>query len=463
MQKLISFLIMAVLMISFVIAADLDVKVLDKNPVIIIEESNFAGFTLSITNNEAITDDFEIYSLVGIEIFPKEFFRIVGNATKELEIEIAPRKEVLRDIRGAYNFEYEIKGKQTGFYKDILSIRIVELKNVIDVKPENINLEDSQATITITNLEDVDLENVSITAKSFFFEFSETVDLSSKEAREFTVTIQKEKIGRLFAGEYDVDLTFELNEQKSKKTANVKYLEKGGVSVSATTSGLIIREKTIAKKNEGNIDSITTITDKKDIFSRLFTTYSKTPLTTERKGPFVEYTWEKELSPGDQLTIRTTTNYTFPFILIIIVILVILIAKVFMIRDLTLQKRVSLMKTRGGEFALKVKLRTKARKSLENIRIIDKLPRLTKLYEKFGSKPDKIDPKTRRILWHIKKLNAGEERVFTYIIYSKINIIGKFELPAASAKFERKDGKHDEVHSNKAYFAAETSEDAEED
>lgn len=450
-------------MISFVMAADLDVEILDKKSVIIIEEGNSAEFTLSITNNEVITDDFEIYSLVGIEIFPKEFFKIVGNTTKELEIEIAPRREVLRDFRGAYNFEYEIKGKQTGFYKGILSIRIVELKNAIEVKPENINLEDSQAIITIKNLEDFNLKNISITAESFFFEFSETIDLASKETKEFTVTIQKERIKKLSAGEYDVDLTFELKGKKSKKTTNVKYLEKGGVFVSTATSGLIIREKTITKTNEGNIDTIATITDKKDIFSRLFTTYSEIPLTTERKGFFVEYSWKKELSPGEQLTIFSTTNYTFPFILIIIVILVALIAKVMMIRDLTLQKRVSFVRTRGGEFALKVKLRTKARKPLENIRIIDRLPRLTKLYEKFGSKPDKIDPKTRRILWHIKKLSAGEERVFTYIIYSKIKIIGRFELPAASAKFERKGGKHDQVHSNKAYFAAETSEDEEEE
>ena len=64
-------------------------------------------------------------------------------------------------------------------------------------------------------------------------------------------------------------------------------------------------------------------------------------------------------------------------------------------------------------------------------------------------------------MWHIKRLNSGEERVFTYIIYSKINIIGKFELPAAHATFE-KDGKHDKVYSNRAYFMAESSEDKEE-
>ena len=122
--------------------------------------------------------------------------------------------------------------------------------------------------------------------------------------------------------------------------------------------------------------------------------------------------------------------------------------------ELVLKKKVHFVKTKGGEFALKVVLTAKARKHVEDIQIVDKLPGMTKLYEKFGIKPDKIDHATRRIFWNINNLNEGEERVYSYIIYSKIKVVGKFELSPAMAMYER-DGKTHEVLSNRAFFDSE--------
>ena len=65
--------------------------------------------------------------------------------------------------------------------------------------------------------------------------------------------------------------------------------------------------------------------------------------------------------------------------------------------------------------------------------------------------PDKIDTQNRRIHWNIGDLNAGEERVFTYIIYSKVGVVGKFSLPEALTVFERNGNMH-EVESNKVFF-----------
>ena len=42
----------------------------------------------------------------------------------------------------------------------------------------------------------------------------------------------------------------------------------------------------------------------------------------------------------------------------------------------------------------------------------------------------------------------------SYIIYSKIGVVGKFSLPTAIAVYE-KDGKIHEAESNRAYFVAE--------
>jgi hypothetical protein len=48
-------------------------------------------------------------------------------------------------------------------------------------------------------------------------------------------------------------------------------------------------------------------------------------------------------------------------------------------------------------------------------------------------------------------LEAGEVRSLSYIVYSKVGIVGKFSLPRALAVFE-KDGNLHEINSNNVFF-----------
>ena len=96
-----------------------------------------------------------------------------------------------------------------------------------------------------------------------------------------------------------------------------------------------------------------------------------------------------------------------------------------------------------------------AKKHVEKINIIDRLPHLVKIYEKFGGEqPKRINEKNKRIEWEFDELEEGETKILSYVIYSKIGIIGKFALPKATAIYE-KDGKINESESNKAFFVAE--------
>ena len=53
-----------------------------------------------------------------------------------------------------------------------------------------------------------------------------------------------------------------------------------------------------------------------------------------------------------------------------------------------------------------------------------------------------------------EKLEAGEMRMLSYIVYSKVGVIGKFALPTATAIYER-DGEIQEAESNRVFFMAE--------
>ena len=128
-------------------------------------------------------------------------------------------------------------------------------------------------------------------------------------------------------------------------------------------------------------------------------------------------------------------------------------AKQYSKTNLVLKKKVSFVRAKGGEFALKVSIFVQAKKFVERINLTDKLPPLVKLYE--GAREEN-QPKHdgRKVEWNFDKLEEGETRSVSYIIYSRIGVLGKFALPSAVAVYE-KDGKIYETSSNLAFFVAE--------
>ena len=452
--KKLSFLLFILLLIPVVSASfDWQVEKIDKGSVIIAELLNPIKFELTITNNGE-GDTAEIYSLVGVSMSPKGTFSVPKGTTK-IEVIAYPGEE-FKKRDGFYSFEYQIRGLTQGIFKDKLAVQVVPLQGVFSLFPIKIHPDDKTADVTIKNNVNANLENVMLEFYSPFFNSSEKITLLPFENLTIPTTIDKKP--RLTAGKYTLNAKITLKNSSLKIDTEVEYLEKEKISLAKESSGLLIRETKLTKTNEGNIPSPAEIEITKDIISRLFTTYSTAPDKVERNGLIVKYSWRKDIAPGESFSITTTTNYTFILIIIILIVLIALLVRFYSLTSLTLHKSVSFVRTKGGEFALKVKIRAKARKSVDNITIIDRIPTMTKLYEKSLTKtPDKIDSATRQLFWNIPYLNKGEERLFSYIIYSKLRTVGKFELPSAKALFE-KDKKKQQISSNKAYFVSETTE-----
>jgi hypothetical protein len=280
--------------------------------------------------------------------------------------------------------------------------------------------------------------------------------LNPYENKTFSILVNPEGTEDLVAGPYIAKTTIAVGTEEITLEGVVNLLEKEGTSFSESTEGIIVRKTTIAKTNKGNVPVVATITLKKDVFSRLFTSNSIEPGQMTRNGFFVEYTWQKSLNPNENLVVGSTTNYTWPFFILIIIIVVGVVVRMYYLGVVSINKKVHLVKTRGGEFALRVVLRVRARKSVDKLQLTDSLPGMTKLYENYGKHPDMIEKDSRRLAWNIGQLRRGEERVYSYVIYSRLNIVGRFELPLAHASFE-KDGKHGESYSNRAYLAMEKS------
>ena len=112
----------------------------------------------------------------------------------------------------------------------------------------------------------------------------------------------------------------------------------------------------------------------------------------------------------------------------------------------SVKKKVTAVKTKRGEFALRVRIIVRAKADLENVMIVDSIPQTVKIYKKFGlTVPDEIDVVHRKLKWNAGDLRMGEERVYSYVVYSRVGFLGKFVLPSATAHytFNERDRKED--------------------
>ena len=415
-----------------------------------------ATFELTI-KNLGDSDNFQVYSLIGVDIEPEKPFFIASGETAIINIKLTPQEFLKAYRKGYFVFEYIIKNSKNELQKQKLIINIIDLKDSVSVIAKDINPESQEVTLTIRNNVMRNLDDLRLKITCPFFEIEQSIPLKSLESKEIKVAIDKEKLKVLEAGEYTISTQISTNNKIVNTQSKIKFLEQENIKTTDSASGIIIRDHSISKENIGNIKKSATINAKKNIISYLFTTFDVKPAETRINGFAVSYSWEKQLSPGDELAVTITTNWFYPLIIVIIIIVAIWLVIKYIEEDVSLRKNVSYVKTRGGEFALKITLRIKAKKHLDNIKITDHLPHLVHLYEKYGAiAPDHVDLKERKLEWNLISLQAGEEKIFSYIVYSKIGVVGKFELPHARASYELS-GKTKQMFSNKAVYVNELS------
>ena len=451
-MKKLFILFVLVFTLPSVLAINLVVEKQSSNEVMIQGLNEPAIFNLKITNIGA-SDNFQFYNLFGFSMAPKGTVRIDNDETKEIKLMIYPRDNF--DLRGFYTFNYFIRGEDSTEISQKLTIKIVDLDNVFEIGSGEINPESNSMEIYIHNKENFNFESINAKFSSVFFDFEEDFQLGTNERKTFDVQLNKEDFKKLIAGFYTLNAEITVKNLNSKLEGVIKFAEKDILTITKRDYGIIINTQIIEKKNEGNIMVKSETVIKKNIISRLFTSFSPEPDIVERQRLNIYYTWSGEIKPGESLEIAIKTNWLIPLFLVLFVVLIVALARYYSRTNLALRKRVSFVKAKGGEFALKVSIIVNAKKHIERVSVIDKLPSLVKIYERFGGeKPTRINEKTKRIEWDLDKLEKGETRVLSYIIYSKIGVMGKFALPEATAVYEY-DGQIHESSSNKVFFVAE--------
>ncbi len=446
-------LLFSIILISLSIitisAINLEVKSEPISNSFLVELDEPAIFDLTIKNLEE-KDTFKLYSLVGINITCNPII-LDNEETKKVRIYVTPQ-DSLKNRLQSYVFEYKIKDSNNDIQSEILTLNIVDLESSFSIKADPIGPNTERIILDIKNNIMKDFRNVEFKISSKFFEHEEKISLKANEKKFIEIMIDEEKIKTLNAGNYIINTQIRLKDNIANIESQIKFLETEGIETSETKEGIIIQRSEIIKKNTGNVKKLVRITMEKNLLAYIFTTKNIATTKTETNGFIKKYIWEKILIPNEEIKIVTKTNWLFPIFILIIILIGARLIRKSIYDNLELSKKVSFVKTKGGQFALKVTIKARAKKHLEKITIIDKIPPIVKLYNKFGTiSPDKIDLENKKLHWNLSSLNKDETRIFTYIIYSKIGIMGRFELPETRAVYED-EGELKETISNRSFY-----------
>ncbi len=452
MKKALILLIIALFLLPSILAINVTITKISANETMIRGLGNPATFKLEL-KNDGDTDTFRIFNLIGFQMSP-ESVSLASGQTKQIGMTIYPRTDF--DYKQYFTFIYFIRSMDDSESEQKLLIKVVDLEDAFEIGTDELDPESDSVNVYIHNKENFNFEDLTVKFTSRFFESEEeTFSLGANKRKDFTFKLDKEKVKELSAGFYTLNTQVAYENLSAGIDSKISFKEKNLSTTTNKKFGFIINTEEIKISNDGNTIQSADGTIKKNIISRLFTTLSPSPDSVDRKGFSVYYTWERQLNPGESLNIIVKTNWILPILIIVLIIVIIVFVKIFTRRDITLRKKVHFIHAKGGEFALKVSVYIQANKYLERISIIDRLPPLVRVYERFGGEqPKRIDEKNRRIDWSFEKLEQGEVRMISYVIYSKVGIMGKFALPPATAIYE-KEGVIKESTSNRAFFVSE--------
>ncbi len=447
MEKRVLFVLL-VLMINCVSAISFNENV-SKNA-IIPELNHPAEAELFVSDLK--TGEYNVYTLTDVGIEPKDSFKL-NSPNDSVKLLIYPTAALKTE--GFYSFSYYLRDEATGKnYEDKMVVNILALKDALEITSEANDPEKDTVRFFVRNRANADLKNLEINFSSALFNIeNQNFDLDAYSIKIFDVSVPNLKT--IEAGSYLVSGEVKVVSGSGKIDGKIYIGEKQGIETSEENYGLIIRTEKTLKSNVGNVFEDVNVVVEKDAFSRLFTTFNVEPNVVDRDGWKVSYIWNKKLGPSESFEVVSKTNYVLPLLVLIAASFLVLGFKKFYTKKIDVVKSVSPVKTKGGQFALRVKISVKAKENIQNVSLVDKIPAVVKIHEKFETlKPDKVDLKNRRIEWNFGDLNAGEERAISYIVYSTIGVVGKFALPSAVVVFEKESEIH-EVESNHVYFLSE--------
>jgi len=464
------FLLVASLLTTIVSAAEFDVKIAPDYKNIKIGET--AEYTLTIKNNMAETEKFEIYSpdvMWDLTTSPvtDRLMSVDPGVTKSTTIKLTPL--YVHPGRYGVNINIRVSGKNMltrafamvgvndpnpppGEYLPAIRSS-VEMDNIIDPR-KNITIK-----LELENQNRRELDDIDIRIRSDAINTDYQTSLGALEKKSLTI---KTKVDPLTEPQNDLlkVLIFMTAGPKTYQYETTPFefeiIHYGGLIESIDKIEKFLKTtKTITLTNEGNGDLIDVYKIEKGFFGKIF--FSSEPEFKNYKEDGVKYVgWPVNLAPYEKTTITVVKSYRAPFSFLAAILIIIILY--YLLRSpIVVHKSATVLATKEGgisELKVLVVMKNRTGKELKNVSIIDKVPHIADVLRDFEMgtlHPVNIlkhEKKGTLIKWELKDLDKFEERVLAYKIKSRLSVLGEFKLPVVVVKFETKSGQKRSTHSN---------------
>lgn len=434
-----------------------------KNQVI---KGEVAIFNITIANKLPIIDDIEFSSpdIVTWDVYtlPRSDYRV--NVFPETERNVLLYIKPLYVSVGIYDIRLDIISHRTN--EKIRATIPVEVKAdsqpVEDYKPfvkaslvmpEEIDpREPLRYSLVMRNLVPVLMNNVRIRIKGALIDQSYTTTLGPKEEKEIEFIANLDPFQSPRKDTVGGEVIY-LTENKSF----IFEIEKASYSVIAyadfwmeesKVSTFYSSDYSFTVTNRGNIKKSDDVQIDYRFMDWLFASVEPDANTIEVNGDKV-HQWKLTLDPGETVELNISRNYLGLYIFIVVSLLIVLFYFLFrspIILEKT-AKKIASQDENLRSLKVRVYIKNRTNKVLEEVKIVDRIPQMIEVDKEFqiGTiKPDKILKHTGRptkVIWNIPVLESYEERIITYRIRSKLEIVGGLTLPKAYVRFKQENGK----------------------
>ena len=417
----------------------------------ITEGDNTATYSFSILNSGISTDRFQLYTISAfwdinptIVVVPAE-----SNSTFNLEITLNNRQLV-----GPQLVPVSVKSltSEDGIEEQLY----VYVKPSIESSPNyvpnvvmTINMADSidprqptSVEISMINRNPLDIKDLRIVVDSPLFSKEVQTSLSPLESKTNQILLDLNKFQS--PGVYPV--TIKLITQNKTITEVQKEVEiinySDVIQEKISVKKLFSTTEYITLQNNGNYPTVETYKIPKTFFQKLFTSSPDKYIKLKEDG--VNYiAWEVPLDPQESHDLVVSTNYNSIAILIVLILAGIAMYYIFRSPVLLYKRAKIIVSTDEGITEIRVKLHLKNRsgKEIRNVKVIDRHPKIVSLVEddSIGSlKPTKMlsaDKVHSLLMWNLEALEPYEERLLSYTIRSRLNIVGNVHLHSAKVRF----------------------------
>lgn len=381
--------------------------------------------------------NYKFFSLLDVLISPSQIY--INQSPQTINLSFYIRKDLPPN---KYTYTYYIKNVDTGeIIKDSFTFEVVNAKDIFSFSiQEKINKDDKSFKLKIKNKFNLNFDNITLRIYNNFIDSSFDLSIRPFEEKEIDVNI-KENVKEEWCGAKDVKIDIILYGKGYTFEKQIWLEEYREIKTEEKTESIFLGKKIYVKKtNLGNNVTEAIISIKLNSFEKIFAK-GNTKAEIKKEKDFYVYVFKKNLKPGESFEVEMSINYQWlliiPLIIIIIIILLILRKE-----EVVVKKDVKRVKTKSGEFALRVflSITNKTRESLKEVAILDYLPLSLKFYEFGLTLPDKVEG--NKLYWVLGEIPAGETRSISYLCYSKIRYEGRMVMPRAKIKYLLRGKKH---------------------